>query len=1154
MFRPLNPKALRIRASQPNFPNFALEEYLRIMEVRESGTWKASARPENWDKNRINIPCWDHSRVVLFLNDFLTSDHIYANYANGFEDKKKFISTQFPKKNTLVSFWTSDLDLSDRNGVSREICHFMYPGWTENNVPNDVTEFYKFVQRVNQMRTAVIQVSLKSKGNLPGPIIVHCDIGIGRTGIYCTVDYAIFQLMNTQMTSLPQIVRKIRKQRHSSVTTFEQYFFCYRAFPAEMATSTNGLTEILTERNNESENIFHEATRCCGLALIARFTPFLRRTDAVEALNAWNNMGQMSIHVAATTYSGLCAITLIKVLVKLGAVVNGPEGIEGNTVLDLAVKQQDYELAHPVPTTSHYTDTRKTTENLVEYKLARALAAFPILVSLGYWWKKILFSLELVPSALSDTNMRYMDDSIREEIITLRRSVRFYKRVRKTLLTVPFSPEMEDLIKSNEETNILILQELRFYRNKVIVLNHFKQQLEHRLNSYHFRDDIIALNNHITTLKGRLTGVQRRQIEVLWDRIMVFTQTMERLRREPESPSRRHKINKIENDIAILVWEEHQRIVSEEEPGTWNAFEMPRNRDKNRSSFIPCLDSTRVILEPSSPHSSDYIHANYVDGFEDKRKFICTQAPMSNTFESFYNMMWYESCCIIVMLMNPTPNNVQQFYPYWSCEASGIVESIYFRVKTVATKSYDYFMMTVLRITEKYSKCSRNICHFTYMDWSLNGIPSDVAQFYEFIRKVNQVRSTIQMEQSFWPKLGRIIVHCSTGIGRTRIFCTADVALFQIIKTSRICLPKIVKSIRQQRHSSVNVKQSVNQALIQISLCRSHLASLERAKRELQDHLDLPLIQELYSVQDAMNRFKKRSAISLYLRAKQPNFWNIAQKEYNQIVRAKDVGTCEAFEKPENAEKNRNSGVKCLNRSRVILTSHEGSDYIHANYVNGYKDPKKFMCTQNPSINTAEDFLRMVWCEKSYIVVALENWRGNGGDCYPCWSREEDSEVQVGRYTIKTVRTKTMLNFFVAELLLSDGVGPSRQVLHFSYSDWTLTNVPRDPAKLYIFMAKVNHIRTKIQLSANVNTFDVRPIVLHCTDGVRRAGLFCAADYALNRMMKTAWISLPTIVLNIRQQRHSSVNSLQQYLFCYRIVLHALADVFAHKRPNIAAA
>lgn len=48
-----------------------------------------------------------------------------------------------------------------------------------------------------------------------------------------------------------------------------------------------------------------------------------------------------------------------------------------------------------------------------------------------------------------------------------------------------------------------------------------------------------------------------------------------------------------------------------------------KHRHKNRYIDIPCLDDDRVFLHDGL--GDNYIHANYVDGYQQQRAFICAQ-------------------------------------------------------------------------------------------------------------------------------------------------------------------------------------------------------------------------------------------------------------------------------------------------------------------------------------------------------------------------------------------------------------------------------------------------------------------------------------------------------------------------------------------------
>lgn len=77
---------------------------------------------------------------------------------------------------------------------------------------------------------------------------------------------------------------------------------------------------------------------------------------------------------------------------------------------------------------------------------------------------------------------------------------------------------------------------------------------------------------------------------------------------------------------------------------TSRASDMIENAPKNRYPDIKAYDQTRVKLaQLNGAIGSDYINANYVLGYKERKKFICAQGKTNDNITNFYASVAFHS-------------------------------------------------------------------------------------------------------------------------------------------------------------------------------------------------------------------------------------------------------------------------------------------------------------------------------------------------------------------------------------------------------------------------------------------------------------------------------------------------------------------------------
>lgn len=236
-----------------------------------------------------------------------------------------------------------------------------------------------------------------------------------------------------------------------------------------------------------------------------------------------------------------------------------------------------------------------------------------------------------------------------------------------------------------------------------------------------------------------------------------------------------------------------------------------------------------------------------------------------------------------------------------------------------------------------------------------------------------------------------------------------------------------------------------------------------------------------------------------------------------------------------NASKNRYRDILPWDHTRVTLGTKEGGDYINANAIKKVTPlSPDYILTQGPIAATLGDFWLMVWEQKSPVIVMLtKEVEGNRLKCHQYWPIDEGHTVVYGAIRVH-LRSLNHCQAWIERIMHVQHAESDELLVvsHLQFVGWPDHGVPHSPSDLLTFLSEVhNQYQEK-----DPNT--ERPLLVHCSAGVGRAGTFSVIYTAICELNGTGLIvNIPKLVRNFRKHRKFTVQKKEQYEFCYRAIL-----------------
>uniref|UniRef100_A0A8C1T2J4 Receptor-type tyrosine-protein phosphatase S n=1 Tax=Cyprinus carpio TaxID=7962 RepID=A0A8C1T2J4_CYPCA len=540
---------------------------------------------------------------------------------------------------------------------------------------------------------------------------------------------------------------------------------------------------------------------------------------------------------------------------------------------------------------------------------------------------------------------------------------------------------------------------------------------------------------------------------------------------------------------------------------TWEHSNLEVNKPKNRYANVIAYDHSRVLLSAiDGIPGSDYINANYIDGYRKQNAYIATQGALPETFGDFWRMIWEQRSANIVMMTKLEERSrvkCDQYWPNRGTETYGLIQvtlldtvelATYWKIHTNSPSCH----------CQNGSSEKREVRQFQFTAWPDHGVPEHPTPFLAFLRRVKSCNPL---------DAGPMVVHCSAGVGRTGCFIVIDAMLERIKHEKTVDIYGHVTLMRAQRNYMVQTEDQyvfIHDALQEAVTC----GTTEVPARNLYAY-----IQKLTQIESGEN------VTGMEL-------------EFKRLANTKaHTSRFISANLPCNKFKNRLVNIMPYESTRVCLQpirGVEGSDYINASFIDGYRQQKAYIATQGPLAETTEDFWRMLWEHNSTIVVMLTKLREMGREkCHQYWPAERSARYQY--FVVDPMAEYNMPQYILREFKVTDARdGQSRTVRQFQFTDWPEQGVPKSGEGFIDFIGQVH--KTKEQFGQD------GPISVHCSAGVGRTGVFITLSIVLERMRYEGVVDIFQTVKMLRTQRPAMVQTEDQYQFCYRAGLEYLGS------------
>ena len=290
---------------------------------------------------------------------------------------------------------------------------------------------------------------------------------------------------------------------------------------------------------------------------------------------------------------------------------------------------------------------------------------------------------------------------------------------------------------------------------------------------------------------------------------------------------------------------------------------------------------------------------------------------------------------------------------------------------------------------------------------------------------------------------------------------------------------------------------------------------------------------------------KWNSTIQTFLSGKKvPLISQQLKQIFDKLWRELDEGAFKTVEGVQYRALNRYFNILPFDKNRVKLNplleqgDEKSCDYINASFIKHSLVPRQYIMCQGPLEGTSEAFWKMVLQNKVKLIVMLgnfvENEREKVFEYLPLIEDEgcgqSDDSRDFNSVSVKCVDVKVTEKIMTERTLeiTERGSDNKHACTHCHFSSWADFGVP----------AKVEYLETLLNFVQLKSASDSSPIIVHCSAGVGRSGVFVYCDIVLSLLSQSSLESVAYVeeLLELRSQRMKAIQTFPQFVYALQVL------------------